>query len=37
MFEEQENLINSWKILNSSNTDNETRKKANINLMEFKV
>jgi hypothetical protein len=37
MFEEKQNLINSWNILNNSQIDNELRKKANIYLYEFKV
>lgn len=37
MFEEKENLLNSWRILNSSNSNNESRKNANVTLMEFKV
>ena len=37
MFEQQQILINSWKILNDSSSDNESRKKANTFLYEFKV
>jgi len=37
MFEEQQILVNSWKILNDSSTDSESRKKANTFLYEFKV
>lgn len=37
MFEEQQILINSWRILNNSSSDNESRKKANTFLIEFKV